>query len=57
MQVWKLRGWPLGDVKGALVQLDTPKERRLWFLPADAQDVAAAVPLSEDFKVLEPLFR
>ncbi|KAK9915326.1 hypothetical protein WJX75_007645 [Coccomyxa subellipsoidea] len=56
-QVWKRRGWPLGDANGALVQLDTLKERRLWFLPADAQDTSQAIALSEDFNVLEPLFR
>ncbi|CAL8468533.1 g8073 [Coccomyxa elongata] len=56
-QVWKRQGWPHGEVQGALVQLDTPKERRLWFMPADAMDVSGAVPLSQDFRILEPLFR
>lgn len=57
MQVWKRRGWPLGNVEGALVQLEAAGERRLWLMPADAQDASHAVALSEDFLILEPLFR
>ena len=56
-QVWKRQGWPHAEVQGALIQLDTSKERWLWFMPANATDVSGAVPLSQDFRILEPLFR
>ncbi len=40
------------------MQLEAPKLCRLWFVPADARgDASRAVPLSSDFKLLEPLFR
>lgn len=53
MQVWKKRGWPVGSADGAFVQLEARGLRHVWFL----QPGATATELSEDFKVLEPLFR
>ena len=53
MQVWKKRGWRLGAADGVFVQLEARGLRHVWFLRPGAE----AAELSEDFKLLEALFR
>ena len=59
LQVWKRRGWRQGSkAEGIIVQMEAPRICRVCFVPADADGITSrAVPLSPDFKLLEPLFR
>ena len=52
-QVWRRRGWPLGDEDGCFVQLEARGLRRVWFVRPGAE----AAELAEDFKLIEALFR
>jgi hypothetical protein len=63
-QVWKQKGWTMGNMHGVFIQLESDAARRMWFIPVPKGKPAQEPVVVEDkeqscdmYRILPHLFR